>query len=38
MLKKAGLRELPCQRMFASARSHQQDIHARPFFPDPLWK
>ena len=27
-----GLRELPGQRMFASARSQQQDVHARPFF------
>jgi hypothetical protein len=25
------LRELPRQRMFAAARSQQQDIHARPF-------
>jgi hypothetical protein len=26
------LRQLPRQRMFASARSKQQDIHARPLF------
>jgi hypothetical protein len=26
------LRELPRQRMLASARSQQQDVHARPFF------
>ena len=23
-----GLRQLPCQRMFAPARSQQQDVHA----------
>ena len=27
----AGLRQLPCQRMFAPARSQQQDVHARPY-------
>jgi hypothetical protein len=32
MFQKAGLRELPGQRMFAPARSQQQDIHARSFF------
>ncbi len=30
--KQAGLRQLPSQRMFASTRSQQEDIHARPFF------
>ena len=30
--EQAGLRQLPGQRMFASARSQQQDVHARPFF------
>jgi hypothetical protein len=29
-----GLRQLPCQRMFAPARSQKQDIHGRPFLPD----
>ncbi len=29
--EQAGLRELPRQRMLASARSQQQDVHARPF-------
>jgi hypothetical protein len=28
-----GLRELPCQRMFAPARSQQQDIHAQFALP-----
>ena len=26
-LTKPGLRQLPCQRMFAPARSQQQDVH-----------
>ena len=26
-----GLRQLPCQRMFAATRSDQQDIHERSF-------
>ena len=27
----AGLRQLPCQRMLAPARSQQEDVHARPY-------